>query len=107
MWCITSKTVVSQLIGICLPRYGLHITKASYFICHDPKVIQQLFDNLRNYDGKDTYPKSCGRFKVSGIRDLTTGYDSSQPDQKAVSVLLPYRIMCKYVHIRMLYREIP
>lgn len=70
-------------------------------------MIQQLFDNLRNYDGKDTYPKSCGRFKVSGIRDLTTGYDSSQPDLKAVSVLLPYRVMCTYVHIRIFYREVP
>lgn len=75
---------------LCLHRYGFHITKASYFICHDPKVIQQLFDNLRNFDGKNTYPKSCGRFKVSGIRDLTTGYDSSQPDQKAVSIFFNY-----------------
>lgn len=79
-----------DLLLLCLHRYGFHITKASYFICHDPKVIQQLFDNLRNFDGKNTYPKSCGRFKVSGIRDLTTGYDSSQPDQKAVSIFLNY-----------------
>lgn len=81
--------LVDSLI-LSLHRYGFHITKASYFICHDPKVIQQLFDNLRNFDGKNTYPKSCGRFKVSGIRDLTTGYDSSQPDQKAVSMFLNY-----------------
>lgn len=60
-------------------------------------MIQQLFDNLRNYDGENTYPKSCGRFKVSGIRDLTTGYDSSQPDQKAVSTFLLHTIMYMYV----------
>lgn len=86
---------------LCLHRYGFHITKASYFICHDPKVIQQLFDNLRNFDGKNTYPKSCGRFKVSGIRDLTTGYDSSQPDQKAVSIFLKLYVdhLSMYIHI--------
>ncbi|KAJ7414512.1 Phosphoglucomutase-2 [Willisornis vidua] len=80
----TRNLSLSQQLKAVYDEYGFHITKASYFICHDPKVIQQLFDNLRNFDGKNTYPKSCGRFKVSGIRDLTTGYDSSQPDQKAI-----------------------
>lgn len=66
-------------------RYGYHITKASYFICHDQGTIQKLFENLRNYNGKNGYPKTCGRFEISAIRDLTTGYDDSQPDKKAVS----------------------
>lgn len=75
-----------------LHRYGYHVTKASYFICYDQKIIKGLFDKLRNYDGKNNYPKTCGKFAVSGVRDLTTGYDSNQPDQKAVSshVLLFY-----------------
>ena len=32
------------------------------------------------------YPESVGdgRFKVSAVRDLTTGHDSSQPDKRAV-----------------------
>ncbi|KAJ7407782.1 Phosphoglucomutase-2 [Pitangus sulphuratus] len=80
----TRNLSLTEQLKAVYDEYGFHITKASYFICHDPKVIQQLFDNLRNFDGKNTYPKSCGRFKVSGIRDLTTGYDSSQPDQKAI-----------------------
>lgn len=68
------------------PRYGYHITKNSYFICHDQNVIRSLFERLRNYkDKKDSYPTECGRFSVSGVRDLTTGYDSNQPDKKAVS----------------------
>lgn len=66
-------------------RYGYHISKNSYFICHDQNVVRSLFERLRNYNGeKDTYPKECGRFTVSAIRDLTTGYDSNQPDNKAV-----------------------
>lgn len=66
-------------------RYGYHITTASYFICHDQGTIQNLFGNLRNYDGKNNYPKMCGKFEISAIRDLTTGYDDSQPNKKAVS----------------------
>lgn len=32
------------------------------------------------------YPKRVGsdRFPITAVRDLTTGYDSSQPDQRAV-----------------------
>uniref|UniRef100_A0A8C3TJM5 Phosphoglucomutase 2 n=2 Tax=Chelydra serpentina TaxID=8475 RepID=A0A8C3TJM5_CHESE len=82
-WLATKNLSLSQQLKAIYDEYGYHITKASYFICHDPKTIKELFENLRNYDGKNTYPKSCGKFKVSGVRDLTTGYDSSQPDQKA------------------------
>ncbi|XP_038255380.1 phosphoglucomutase-2 isoform X2 [Dermochelys coriacea] len=83
-WLATKNLSLSLQLKAIYDEYGCHITKASYFICHDPKTIKELFENLRNYDGKNTYPKSCGKFKVSGVRDLTTGYDSSQPDQKAV-----------------------
>ncbi|CAM5109177.1 unnamed protein product [Eretmochelys imbricata] len=83
-WLATKNLSLSLQLKAIYDEYGYHITKASYFICHDPKTIKELFENLRNYDGKNTYPKSCGKFKVSGVRDLTTGYDSSQPDQKAV-----------------------
>lgn len=66
-------------------RYGYHISKNSYFICHDQEVIRNLFERLRNFGGKkDSYPSECGRFSISAVRDLTTGYDSNQPDKKAV-----------------------
>uniref|UniRef100_A0A3Q3IXP9 Phosphoglucomutase 2 n=1 Tax=Monopterus albus TaxID=43700 RepID=A0A3Q3IXP9_MONAL len=68
----TKSTILSQQLN-------------SYFICHDQDVIHSLFERLRNYGGqKDTYPTECGRFSVSAVRDLTTGYDSNQPDNKAV-----------------------
>ncbi|XP_023685305.2 phosphopentomutase isoform X1 [Paramormyrops kingsleyae] len=76
-------TLTQQLSAI-YEEYGHHITSNSYFICHDQDTIRQLFERLRNYDGEDTYPKSCGTFTVSGVRDLTADYDSSQPDKKAV-----------------------
>ncbi|XP_048365627.1 phosphopentomutase [Sphaerodactylus townsendi] len=80
----TKNLSLSQQLNAIYKEYGCHVTKASYFICYDQKTIQGLFEKLRNYDGKDTYPKTCGKFSVSGVRDLTTGYDSDQPDKKAV-----------------------
>lgn len=75
-----------SLFVLLIVRYGYHISKNSYFICHDQDVIRSLFERLRNYSGKkDSYPTECGRFSISAVRDLTTGYDSNQPDNKAVS----------------------
>lgn len=49
-------------------------------------MIRGLFERLRNHGGqKDSYPTECGRFSISTVRDLTTGYDSNQPNNKAVS----------------------
>ncbi|MBZ3872819.1 Phosphoglucomutase-2 [Sciurus carolinensis] len=80
----TKNLSLSQQLKAIYVEYGYHITKASYFICHDQDTIKKLFGNLRNYDGKNNYPKTCGKFEISAIRDLTTGYDDSQPDKKAV-----------------------
>uniref|UniRef100_A0A8C6L8Z7 Phosphoglucomutase 2 n=1 Tax=Nothobranchius furzeri TaxID=105023 RepID=A0A8C6L8Z7_NOTFU len=79
-----TKSLSQQLTAI-FEEYGYHISKNSYFICHDQDVICSLFERLRNFGGKtESYPTKCGRFSISAVRDLTTGYDSSQPDKKAV-----------------------
>ncbi|XP_035272589.1 phosphoglucomutase-2 [Anguilla anguilla] len=75
---------LSQQLTAIYEEYGYHITKNSYFICHDQDTIRGLFQRLRNFDGENTYPTRCGSFTVSSVRDLTTGYDSQQPDKKAV-----------------------
>ncbi|XP_059194138.1 phosphoglucomutase-2 [Centropristis striata] len=81
----TKKTNLSQQLTAIYEEYGYHITKNSYFICHDQDVIRSLFERLRNYSGqKESYPTECGRFSISAVRDLTTGYDSNQSDKKAV-----------------------
>ncbi|XP_028902350.1 phosphoglucomutase-2 [Ornithorhynchus anatinus] len=80
----TKNISLSQQLKNIYVEYGYHIAKTSYFICHDQKIIKGLFEHLRNYDGKNNYPKTCGKFEISGVRDLTTGYDSSQPDKKAI-----------------------
>ncbi|XP_034544804.1 phosphoglucomutase-2 [Notolabrus celidotus] len=81
----TKSTSLSQQLTSIYEEYGYHITKNSYFICHDQNVIRSLFERLRNYKGQnESYPTDCGRFSISAVRDLTTGYDSNQPDKKAV-----------------------
>ncbi|XP_076021584.1 phosphopentomutase [Genypterus blacodes] len=81
----TKDTSLSKQLTAVYEQYGYHISKNSYFICHDQAVIRSLFERLRNYgDQKGSYPTDCGGFSVSTVRDLTTGYDSNQPDNKAV-----------------------
>ncbi|KAK7097300.1 hypothetical protein V1264_004302 [Littorina saxatilis] len=63
-------------------RYGYHLSSNSYFICHDSATIARMFEELRNMGGRGKYPEFCGPYKISSVRDLTTGYDSSQPDKK-------------------------
>lgn len=85
--------------------YGYHTCCNSYFICHDPDKIKRIFERLRNYKGTNTvrlynfisitflvfncplqYPTEIidGKYKIKSVRDLTVGYDNSQPDNKPV-----------------------
>ncbi|CAK9830957.1 PGM2 [Anthophora retusa] len=67
-------------------QYGYHISKNSYWICHEPDVIKKIFERLRTYHGElNTYPSSIlnGKYSIVGIRDLTTGYDNTKPENKA------------------------
>uniref|UniRef100_A0A6B2F710 Phosphoglucomutase-2 n=1 Tax=Bothriechis nubestris TaxID=1766655 RepID=A0A6B2F710_9SAUR len=80
----TKNVTLSQQLKNVYTEYGYHITKSSYFICYDQKIITALFEKLRNYEGENTYPKTCGKFPISGVRDLTTGYDSNRDDKLAV-----------------------
>ncbi|XP_075994244.1 glucose 1,6-bisphosphate synthase [Genypterus blacodes] len=64
--------------------YGYHISQTSYVVCHDPPTIQKIFYRIRNYHGDGSYPKMCGGYNILHVRDVTTGYDSSQPDLRSV-----------------------
>lgn len=65
-------------------KYGYHVSINSYFICHDAIIIKQIFERLRNYGTPGQYPATCGPYSIKYVRDLTTGYDNSQPDGKAI-----------------------
>ncbi|KAI0061669.1 hypothetical protein BV25DRAFT_1907908 [Artomyces pyxidatus] len=65
-------------------RYGYFQTSNSYFISSDPVVIDRIFARIRNFDGsavsgKPSYPITLAGLDVTSVRDLTVGYDSSNP----------------------------
>lgn len=78
-------TLTGQLDEI-YSRYGHHVSSNSYYICHDPAVIKKIFEKIRNFRGPNTYPEGIlnNKYKIISVRDLTTGYDDSQPDKKAI-----------------------
>ncbi|CAK6980723.1 glucose 1%2C6-bisphosphate synthase [Scomber scombrus] len=76
-------TLNQQLTNI-YQTYGYHVSKTSYVICNDPPTIHNIFARIRNFDGSGSYPKTCGGVPIVHVRDVTTGYDSSQPDLRSV-----------------------
>ncbi|KAI0807082.1 phosphoglucomutase first 3 domain-containing protein [Fomes fomentarius] len=77
------KTASSHLNEL-YEKYGFFQTSNSYFICTEPRIIDTIFTRIRNFDGRGTsttpsYPKSIAGLTVTSVRDLTIGYDSSNP----------------------------
>ncbi|XP_017835874.1 glucose 1,6-bisphosphate synthase [Drosophila busckii] len=68
--------------------YGFHDSICSYVICRSQSTIKKIFNRLRTFDDgqENTYPTSVldGDYEIEHVRDLTTGYDSSTSDKKAV-----------------------
>ncbi|XP_062408606.1 glucose 1,6-bisphosphate synthase [Sardina pilchardus] len=80
----TKNLTLNQQLQNIYETYGYHISKTSYVICNDPPTVKRIFTRLRNFEGENVYPKSCGGYNIVNVRDVTTGYDSSRPDQKCV-----------------------
>ncbi len=76
-----------HFIHVLTPRYGTHVSNNSYYFCYEPPKIGKMFERLRSMPEGGHYPIACGRFKVSGVRDLTVDYDSHYADKKAVSYI--------------------
>lgn len=84
-FCVSNKNLSgSSLLWLPVRRYGYHVSKTSYVICNDPPTIQKIFSRIRNFDGEGLYPKTCGGVQIVHVRDVTTGYDSSQPNLRSV-----------------------
>ncbi|CAH8830213.1 unnamed protein product [Trichobilharzia szidati] len=80
------KTLSGQLSDI-YETYGEHISNNGYYFCYEPEKITQMFDRIRHWPdkpGPKGYPQKLGQFKITGIRDLTVGYDDHYPDFKPV-----------------------
>jgi len=76
-------TLGDQLANV-FQQYGVHLATTSYFISYDQQKIKAMFDRIRKLGGDQGYPSHCQSFAIKNIRDLTTGYDDSQPDGKAI-----------------------
>lgn len=83
---LTSSLLFWQLSLLWPPvfRYGYHVSQTSYVICKDPPTIKKIFGRIRNFDGEGSYPETCGGVRILHVRDVTTGYDSSQADLRSV-----------------------
>ncbi|EER18591.1 phosphoglucomutase, putative [Perkinsus marinus ATCC 50983] len=57
-----------------------------YFICDDPKVMKQMFDEFRN---GGNYKSELGSSKIADVRDVTLGYDSRKEDKKSTLPVTP------------------
>jgi phosphoglucomutase/phosphopentomutase len=78
---VHGRTLTQQL-AVLYSTYGVHLTRSSYYSCADPKVTKRMFEEIRDYKGSGSYPKELAGCTVTAVRDLTTGYDSSTPDNK-------------------------
>ena len=65
-------------------QYGYFLFNNSYFMCHDPQIINALFVRMRTGGPDGKYLNKIGEFNVARIRDMTMGYDSSTADHKTV-----------------------
>ncbi|XP_077588289.1 glucose 1,6-bisphosphate synthase-like [Stigmatopora nigra] len=64
--------------------YGYHISRTSYITCNDAVTIRRIFTRIRDFDCGGSYPDACGGIRVVNVRDVNTGYDSSQMDNRSV-----------------------
>uniref|UniRef100_A0A3Q3W7A0 Uncharacterized protein n=1 Tax=Mola mola TaxID=94237 RepID=A0A3Q3W7A0_MOLML len=69
---------LTQQLHSIYQTYGYHVSKTSYVVCNDPPTIKRIFSRIRNFDGVGSYPQTCGGVQIVHVRDVTTGYDSSQ-----------------------------
>ncbi|XP_072432817.1 glucose 1,6-bisphosphate synthase isoform X1 [Chiloscyllium punctatum] len=80
----TRKLTITDQLNNIYRTYGYHLSKTSYFKCYEPATMKRMFDRLRNYEKDNRYPDHCGPFEILYVRDVTTGYDNSQPNNKSV-----------------------
>ncbi|ANB14795.1 phosphoribomutase PRM15 [Sugiyamaella lignohabitans] len=77
-----STTVLDKLESI-YQDVGYFEEHNSYYIVNNPSTTDTVFEYIRTAGTSPSnphYPRTIGRFDVSSWRDLTTGYDSSTPN---------------------------
>eukprot|EP01128_Nolandella_sp_AFSM9_P008630 TRINITY_DN5317_c0_g1_i1.p1 TRINITY_DN5317_c0_g1~~TRINITY_DN5317_c0_g1_i1.p1 ORF type:complete len:588 (-),score=161.29 TRINITY_DN5317_c0_g1_i1:353-2116(-) len=77
-----SGSTLFKHLDLLYTKYGTYHTQNKYFFHSNSADVAEVFKFIRN-DSK--YHETCGKFKISRIRDLTgAGYDSGTADKKPV-----------------------
>ena len=76
----SSGETLSSYLDSLYALYGQFGTLNSYWICRSPDKIRAIFDRLRKSSAEGSYPTKLGQWKVTSLRDFTTGYDSQESD---------------------------
>ena len=76
------KSIADHLLEL-KEKYGFYVAKNSYVKFYDEGVLDDIFRGMRGEGGEGGYIDKIGGVKVTGVRDLTLGYDSSAPDGRA------------------------
>ncbi|ALC41065.1 CG10202 [Drosophila busckii] len=92
-------TLIEKLREI-YDTYGYHCTMMQSMTYKSPWQVDKMFTRLRSFDDEQpgTYPKCIlnGEFDVRSVRDLTTGLDTSFPDNKARMPVSPNKHMITF-----------
>lgn len=82
----TKGSTLQEYLNSLYTKYGEHCSQNGYYLCHDPTIIQNIFDQMRNNNnnnnGRGGYITHVGPYQIDSIRDLGAGYDSTTLDQK-------------------------
>ena len=80
----TEKKSLTDKLEEIYQKYGYYIFDNSYFMCHQPTIIEEVFKRMRTAGPDGKYVDKVGEFKVARIRDMTMGYDTATEDHKTV-----------------------
>ncbi|XP_061644172.1 glucose 1,6-bisphosphate synthase [Phyllopteryx taeniolatus] len=78
------KLSLQQQLHNIYHMYGCHVSLTSYVMCNDAVAIRRIFASIRDFGGAGSYADACGGVRVVHVRDVNTGYDSSQDDCRSV-----------------------
>jgi phosphomannomutase len=89
MYEIEKRSLAEQLEQL-YKTYGYYLMKTRYFFCDSADRLRKIMGEVRTMGPNHGYPTkipnlcdhSTTYFKIASIRDLTKGYDNSQPDNK-------------------------
>ncbi|XP_077983669.1 phosphopentomutase-like isoform X2 [Glandiceps talaboti] len=79
----SNNTTLTEQLDQVYCKYGYHCSENSYYLCYDPDTIVTMFNRMRKME-QGSYASHIGPYKIISVRDLTTGYDNTKPDNKAV-----------------------